>query len=50
MRQMLEDKGYENIATLSQREQRAVMVVRFVNKVENQINIMEIEDDVTKDR
>jgi hypothetical protein len=50
MRLMLEEKGYENIATLNQREQRAVIVVRFVSKVENQLNVMEIEDDVSKER
>lgn len=26
------------------------MIVRFVNKVDNQLNVMEIEDDLSKER
>ena len=50
MREMLQEKGYDNVTTLSQRQQRSVMVVRFVNKIDNQLNVMEIEDDISKQR
>lgn len=50
IRDLLIERGYNDISQIKDREEEQIMVVRVVEKAENALNTFVIEDEFTKDK